>query len=924
MRSALRFTTLLAALFLAVAAPAATQQQAPDTAKRALTLADYGPWSRINQVALSPDGRWLAYAKQPNEGDATFVVKSLDDTATYDFVNGSGAEFTDDGRWVAFLTSPPKKEADELRKQKKPVQRTLHVIDLETGTTFQHPGVREFAFSDDGRFLAIHRERADRQADFEGSDLLLRDLSSGTLLSLGNVSAFAFNKGGSRLAYLVDAANKGGDGLYLLSPADGRIRPLDTDTLRYDDLTWDSAGTDVAALKGEKPKGKAQRANALLVARGVTGTTPAVKTYDPAGDASFPEDFVLSELGNTTWTKDGGRILLGIKEQEDEAKRPENGEERANVDVWHWNDDRIQSVQMRQAAGDRRFTYTSVYNVDSGRFLRLATEDMQRVQVTEDGRWGVGSNDAAYRHDLNRPDGYADYVRIDLNDGQTAELVKDLHRPMGTSPDGKWFLYLADGKVQAIEIATLKHTDLSTSAGVDFVNHEFDQVDEAPAWGVGGWTRDGSVLLYTKWDVWQVPANGGKAVNVTNGVGEAQQIQFRVQDLDRAPGFGRFRGGGTASFVDPKDMVLSAYGEWTKKSGYYKARPGKDPQVLIYDDEMIGGVRKAENADRVVFTRQTFQEFPDYWVSDLRFSSPRKVTDANPQISEFLWGKRVLVDYIDKRGNKLQATLTLPAGYEQGKKYPMIIYFYEKMSQNHHLFSQPVYDDRPHMSTYASNGYLVLMPDIIYDRGLPGSSALDDVTAAAQEVIDLGYADPAHIGLQGHSWGGYETSFILTQTDMFACIVTGAPLTDLMSMDNILYKQSGSSNGPILQWSQGRMGDTPWDDGPRWRSQSPIEHVPDIETPFLILQGTADGAVDWNQGLELYSAARRLGKKVILLSYPDEPHHLSKEPNQKDFQIRMKQFFDHYLMGAPEPEWMAKGVTFLQKGKVGPDGKEIS
>jgi dipeptidyl aminopeptidase/acylaminoacyl peptidase len=213
------------------------------------------------------------------------------------------------------------------------------------------------------------------------------------------------------------------------------------------------------------------------------------------------------------------------------------------------------------------------------------------------------------------------------------------------------------------------------------------------------------------------------------------------------------------------------------------------------------------------------------------------------------------------------------------------------------------------------------MPDIVYDEGYPGSSALDDVTAAAKKVVELGYADPAHIGLQGHSWGGYETSFILTQTDMFATIVTGAPLTDLMSMNNILYKQSGNINGPILEWSQGRMGDQPWSDPERWRSQSPIEHVPDIKIPFLILQGTADGAVDWNQGLELYTAARRLGKRVILLSYPDEPHHLSKKPNQKDFQIRMKQWFDYWLKGDPAPEWMEKGVPFLEKGRGAPDGK---
>jgi dipeptidyl aminopeptidase/acylaminoacyl peptidase len=245
----------------------------------------------------------------------------------------------------------------------------------------------------------------------------------------------------------------------------------------------------------------------------------------------------------------------------------------------------------------------------------------------------------------------------------------------------------------------------------------------------------------------------------------------------------------------------------------------------------------------------------------------------------------------------------------------MVVYFYEKMSQRHHEFSMPVYDDRPHMSTYASNGYLVLMPDIVYEPGRPGSSALDDVTAAASKVVELGYADPDQIGLQGHSWGGYESSFIVTQTDMFAAVVTGAPLTNLMSMYNINYKSSGSGNGPILEWSQGRLGTTPWDDFDLFVSQSPIHHAPGISTPFLILHGTDDGAVDWNQGLEFYNAARRLDKEVILLSYPGEPHHLAREANQKDFQRRMMQYFDHHLRGIAAPEWIEKGIPFLSKGK---------
>ena len=297
-------------------------------------------------------------------------------------------------------------------------------------------------------------------------------------------------------------------------------------------------------------------------------------------------------------------------------------------------------------------------------------------------------------------------------------------------------------------------------------------------------------------------------------------------------------------------------------------------------------------------------------------ASAQRVTDANPQLIEYRWGKRVLVDYTNGKGQRLQGTLALPADYEPGKKYPMIVYYYEKVSNRHHEFSMPVYDDRPHFSEYASDGYLVFLPDIVYEEGKPGSSALDCVTSGVKKVIELGYADPARIGLQGHSWGGYESSFIITQTDMFRTAVIGAPPADLSSMYGQLYKNSGTANAGIFEIGQVRMGDgrNPWSAHELYESQSPVHQVQGIHTPFLILQGTDDGAVDWLQGVELYNAARRFGKEVVFLSYPGENHHLAKKENTKDFQIRMKQWFDHYLKDAPAPRWMTDGVPFLRKG----------
>jgi acetyl esterase/lipase len=544
---------------------------------------------------------------------------------------------------------------------------------------------------------------------------------------------------------------------------------------------------------------------------------------------------------------------------------------------------------------------------------------VRNVTVSESPRWAIGRSDRLYRGDMSQAGGRADYLRIDLWTGERAPMLFALRQSMGSSPDGRWLLYMLDGHVHARDVATGKTTDLSEQAGVDFVNYAADRPSEKPSYGIAGWPSSGdSVLLNHEFDIWQVPldsttGNGNAtAVNLTHGVGSEQKIRFRLVQLDAQED----------TFDMSGSLVLSAYGEWTKESGYWGLEPGQAPRPALFEAAMIGGLRRAEKWDRLLYTRQTFVDFPDYWVADTGMQNARKITDANPQQSDYRWSPgRVLIDYVDGRGNELQATLTLPAGYEAGERYPMLVYFYEKMSQRHHQYSMPTYDDRPHMSTYASDGYLVLMPDIVYSDGKPGSSSLDDVTAAVNKVISLGYADPEHIGLQGHSWGGYESSYVVTQTDMFACVVTGAPLTNLVSMHNILYKRSGNPNAPLIEWGQGRMAANPWSDLKSYQEQSPVHNAEGITTPFMILHGTEDGAVDWNQGLEFYIAARRLGKEVILLSYPGEPHHLGKVENQKDFQIRMKSYFDHYLKGRPAPAWMVEGVPFLDKGREKPDGK---
>jgi dipeptidyl aminopeptidase/acylaminoacyl peptidase len=183
---------------------------------------------------------------------------------------------------------------------------------------------------------------------------------------------------------------------------------------------------------------------------------------------------------------------------------------------------------------------------------------------------------------------------------------------------------------------------------------------------------------------------------------------------------------------------------------------------------------------------------------------------------------------------------------------------------------------------------------------------------AVQAAIKTGIVDPKRVGLHGHSWGGYQTAFTITQTDIFAAAIAGAPLTDMISMYSIVYKNSGGTNGAIFESSQGRFTTGPWDNWAAYTRNSPVAFAKNVKTPLIILHNDQDGAVDFTQGMEYFNTLRRLGKPVVLLEYPGENHGLAKPENQQDYTERMKEFFDHYLKDSPSPDWLEYGVPRLK------------
>ena len=884
---------------------------------KVLQLEDYDKWKRIVSTGISPDGEWFTYGLRPNGGDDTlFVKKTASNTAEFEYriPFANAPSFSSDSKWVVYLISPSKKAAEKLRKARKKVFRTAELRDLATGEATQFKRARSMRFSEDGKFLAIWLDKTENdKSKHSGQDLVLVDLNTMSTMNFGNVSNYAFNKSSNHLAYTVDAAEMVGNGLYVYDLKANVLKTLDSDRKKYSGLIWDDArvlkkdwatkSNQLAVLKGEEADTLAQRVNTLLV---VSNVNQNLRKFElDANEASnFPEGFVISEKGSLQFSDDGSFVLFGIKAQEKKIKLGKDT--IPNLDVFHWNDETINTVQRRRANRNRNFTYWASFQFGNGKFTRLTDDTMRELLFSRNSDYWIGRNPKPYINDVNWGISPADLYRVNLRTGEREEIVKLVNRAMGYSPDGEYYALQKDSAIHVVALASNQLTNISDAAGVQFMDLEHPYPHEKPPFGVAGWTKDGnSIILNHKYDLWSVRLDGSGAENITQGMGDQQETRFRYVNLDF-----------DEPFIDTKEpLVLSAYGEWTKKSGYYRLTAGKKPKELIFDDYAFGSLRKAKNTDKLVFTKESFVEFPDYHVSDLSFKKPVRLTDANPQQAAYKWGSKVLIDYTNSKGEKLQGTLTLPPDYEKGKKYPMVVYFYEKMSDRHHRYYMPSYDDRPHGSTYASNGYLFFQPDNVYEEGRPGTSSLDCITSATQKVIDLGYADPDRIGLQGHSWGGYQSSFILTQTDMFKCVVTGAPPTDLESFYNNIYGNTGTNHVGIMEIGQVRMGRgvTPWTHREIYQRENPMFHAPNIKVPFMILHGTADGAVDWTQGLEFYNAARRLGKEVIFLSYPGEPHHLRREANQKDFQTRMKQYFDHYLMDKKAPEWMIEGIPHLKK-----------
>jgi dipeptidyl aminopeptidase/acylaminoacyl peptidase len=905
--------------------------------KRPLTHADYDGWQHIQNQHLSDDGAFLAYAQFPQEGDGVLIVRNLKTGREFreqigqlppppppnyaaaedepPMPRGITLSFTRDSKTLVFSTFPSKAEVDQAKKdKKKPAEgpkNGLRIVNLGSGEVFRSERVKSFQVptKGDGFMAYLHEPEVVKETEPKpakkkeyGGDLEIRNLATGEERTVHDVSEFALAKDARTLVYAVSAKAEDANGVFALTPG-GAAAPaaLVSGKGKYSKLAWNENQDELGFYGGAETK--------LYLWKRDGGA--AVELVS-SGTAGLPSGSIVSDKSNITFSKDGRHVFFGYAAKP-AAEKPDTTptEDRVSVDLWSWKDDYIQPMQKVRATTEKTRSFRAVYHLDGKKLVVLGTKEMQEVTPGEDGRYSLGGDDREYRSMVEYDERYADSYLVDNLTGSRKLVAKKHLGRVAWSPDSKYALFFNGQDWITLSAPEGKSVNLTAALGVKFWTEEHDSPGSPAPYGQGGWSKDGKwVLLYDHYDVWQAAPDDSGAKNLTAGLGRKDRLMFRYVKLSSDP---------EDKWIDPtQPVLLRAENTETHDSGFYRMSltDGSAPQKLLMAAKNFSGPVKAKDADVLLLTASTFRESPDLQVTDSSFLELRKVSDSNPQQAGILWGSAELVNYRNADGVPLKATLYKPENFDPTKKYPMLVYIYERLTQNVNNYIEPRPSNVISVPYYVSNGYLVLEPDIVYTVGYPGQSALKCVLPAVQEVVDKGFVDEKAIGIQGHSWGGYQIAYMITQTNRFRAVEAGAPVANMTSAYDGIRWGPGLPRQFQYERTQSRIGGNLWEYPMRYIENSPLFQADRIKTPVLMIHNDADDAVPWTQGIEFYLALRRLGKEVYMFTYNGEPHNLRRRPNQKDFTVRMQEYFDYYLKGAPKPVWMDHGIPYLEKSGV--------
>ena len=894
--------------------------------KKPLDHSVYDSWESVTQASISNDGLYAVYIVAPQDGDSILYVVNVKTQATTRIDRGFNAQITDDSRFVVFQIKPTQAEKKEARLQKKSADEqpkdSLGWLQLGTQNAEKLPDVKSYRMpekaSDFFAYTAqMPKDTVTQKKDEKPDALILYYFKSGTYDTIPYVNNYTVSKNGKYLAYTTKPLEKDSaavPGVYLYDTKLRQTSVLMENKGDYKLQSFDEEAMQFAFFATTDTTKRDPKVYDLYYTR---TANPTLRLIADTLSPQMPKDWAVNTFRNITFSHDGSKLYFGISTIIAPKDTTLDESELARLDIWHYQDDYVQPVQLKQLRDETNRSYLCVFDVsDLSRFIQLGSPDLENISLSDrgDGEYALGTTTKGYRIETQwTGNAVFDVYAVSTRSGESTLIAKALQNRPATSTTGKYVTWFNRDDYQWYIYTVENKTLRCVTEGLDvpFEDATGQRPERYGAFGSMGWSKnDRFFYIYDQYDIWQLDPTGKTApVMITRGTGRKENIVFRHIKFDRE-----------MEYIDTdKPLFLSAFNRETKEAGYYtlQATGRNTLQKRVMSPKTFPAIYKAKNTDAYIYTKADFSATPDLWHTADFWKNEKQLSRINPQMNDFLWGTAELVSWTSKDGHDIEGLLYKPENFDPDKKYPMIIYFYERHSDElYRHFAPAPSRSTVNISFYCSRGYLVFTPDVYYVDGYPGRSAYNSVVAGVEALCVNPWVDKEHIGIQGQSWGGYQVAYLVTQTDMFAAAGAGAPVANMTSAYGGIRWETGLVRQMQYEHQQSRIGKTLWDGLDLYIENSPLFYADKVNTPLLIMQNDNDGAVPWYQGIEYFVALRRLGKVAYMLQYNGEAHNLTQRRNMHDLSVRLQQFFDHYLKGAPMPVWMKSGVPAIEKGKT--------
>lgn len=897
--------------------------------KKPLNHTVYDSWENTGLKKLSDNGQWVAFSIVKQEGDATLYFRNTTNNSTFNVPRATNLQFTTDSKFAAFLIKPTFQEVRAAKiKKKKPEELhkdTLGIANLLNSTVLKIAKVKSFKVPEDGSsHMAYQLEQQDTTkknkgpegaAKAEGTDLIVRNFLTGTQRTFNYVNDYQFSKDGKLLVLACSGSKKdktAAQGVFLFNTEKGTLKSLVKGKGNFKGFIFDEDSEHLAFLGESSPEKTEIKDYSIYY------NSPSLDTAQVLVDreiTGMPAKWAVSGDGILSFSKDGEKLFFGIAPIKIAKDTNLVDFEHAKLDIWGYKDDYLQPMQLKNLEKELKRSFLSVIDIYSSdpKIILLTDLKIPDASIVNEGlaSYVLASTDAGYRLESQwTGESFRDYYLSDIKNGTKKKILSRVKGAIA-SPAGNYIIY-TESKNQGIytyNVATGKTTQLNAGMNVKFNDEENDVPAEARPYGIAGWTEeDKSVLIYDKYDIWSFSPDGKAAPkNITNGFGRQNGLTFRYQNLDPKE-----------RFISKKEAIwLTVFNQVNKENGFYRKNiaDNKNPERIVMGPFHYSELVKAKNANRYLYDKSNYTNSPNVFTSsDLK--TEVKLSNTNLQQQNYNWGTAELVKWTTPKGLAAEGILYKPEDFDPAKKYPMIVYFYEKLSSGLYDYIAPApTPSRLNISFFVSNGYLVFAPDISYEIGYPGKSAEEFINSGVESLKKNSWVEGSKIGIQGQSWGGYQVAHLITRTNMYAAAWAGAPVVNMTSAYGGIRWDSGMNRQFQYEKTQSRIGATLWEKPELYMENSPLFSLPKVNTPVVIMSNDADGAVPWYQGIEMFTGLKRLGKPAWLLNYNNEAHNLMQRQNRKDIQIREQQFFDYYLKGAKAPVWMTGGIPSTEKGK---------